>query len=151
MNDAVYRGDIADLDLAYESSKPADRGDFPEIPDGVYQVNVHEACFKRSKAGNLLFLIVFEVLDSNYAGRKIFKNYVLKPESLGFLKADLLTLGMVVKNLSELDQQVYDLLDTVAFVTLKRKTGSEFQNCYVNQLVSKRSDSLPRNSDAIPF
>lgn len=151
MNDAVYGEDIADLDQAYEESKPAERGEFPSIPDGIYKCNVHEAYFKKSKTGNLMFLIVFEILDEKFAGQKIFKNYVLKPESLGFLKADLLTLGMVVKNLSELDQKSYDLLDTVAIVTLKRKTGSEFQNCYVNQLISRRSDDVQRASDDIPF
>lgn len=52
----------------------AGSGDFPEIPDGKYEVSVNNMELGESKKGDPMLKIRFEILDGDFKGQKIFYN-----------------------------------------------------------------------------
>ena len=54
-----------------------DYGDFPEVPNGTYDVEVNKMEIGKSKAGNPMAVIWFKVLAGEYKGSLIFMYQVL--------------------------------------------------------------------------
>lgn len=71
-----------DLDALKDDVKAAEEnggGDFPEIPDGKYEVKVKNMELGQSKKGDPMIKIQFQILDGEYKGQLIFYNGVMQP------------------------------------------------------------------------
>jgi hypothetical protein len=76
---------------------------FEAIPDGKYVATIEKVEEKTSQAGNQMLNVTFAIADGEYAGRKIFDNYVLTPKSLWRLKQLLSSLGVDASGAVDLD------------------------------------------------
>ena len=73
-----------DTDALQDDIKDAansDFGDFPEIPDGDYEVSIAKMELKKSKKGDPMLSIRFEIEAGEFKGNLIFYNGVMQPES----------------------------------------------------------------------
>lgn len=70
--------------------------DFTPLPAGPYTVRVESCEVKTTKTQKAMFAICYVVTEGPYAGRKIWQNLVVSPESpkaMGFFFADMAKLG----------------------------------------------------------
>lgn len=65
-----------DVEKAKENSS-----DFPEIPEGDYEVVVEALTLGQSKKGDPMLKITFNILDGEFKGHKIFYNGVMQPNN----------------------------------------------------------------------
>lgn len=56
-------------------------GDFEDLPDGSYEVEVKSMELGQSKAGDPMLKITFIILDGEHEGRKIWYNGVMQPQN----------------------------------------------------------------------
>ncbi|MFW3363880.1 Protein of uncharacterised function (DUF669) [Aerococcus viridans] len=70
-----------DLDALQEAVDEAaeNGGDFPEIPNGDYEVEVAEMELKETKKGDPMMTIRFKILEGSYKNQLIFFNQVMNP------------------------------------------------------------------------
>lgn len=71
--------------------------DFAPLPAGPYEVEVESAEYKQTSTGKDMFMLTFKVVEGAHAGRKVWNNIVISPESptaLGIAFRDLATLGV---------------------------------------------------------
>jgi hypothetical protein len=143
-----------------------------QLPDpGTYQAVFREVDFFESKAGYAFLKLVFEVtFDDEWRGHRIEKIYQLEFDDeakaalkLGFLKKDLLTLGVdtqaddfsltMVRPGSPVWDGVLDVPVEVAVVDSKKvdeKTGRPFRNAYLNaRLGGPISQDVPNTVDPV--
>ncbi|WP_371069123.1 DUF669 domain-containing protein [Sediminibacillus sp. JSM 1682029] len=73
-----------DLEALEEDVKEVEEngfGDFPEIPDGQYEVEVEKMELKESKKGDPMLTIWFKILEGELEGQRIFYNKVMQPQN----------------------------------------------------------------------
>lgn len=81
-------GSSVNLDLSrVEISRKA-------IPEGTYAVVVNKAELTKSREGNNMIKMEFEVTEGPHKGAKLFENCSLQPQALFKLKSVMLALGM---------------------------------------------------------
>jgi hypothetical protein len=87
------------------------------LPDGTYIVEVETVELRetRGTARPMLCWTLRVLAPSVVAGRRLWRNQVLGPQNLGWLKKDLRLCGLEIAKLSELPQH----LDSLAGVTLQ--------------------------------
>lgn len=56
-------------------------GDFAELPEGTYEVEVVSMELGQSKASDPMLKITFEILDGEHEGNKIWYNGVMQPQN----------------------------------------------------------------------
>lgn len=144
----------SDVDLtAYDDEfESAETADHDEVPDGKYQVRIHGVRLDRSQKGDPMIKWDLVVIAGKQANRHIFKNSVITPAALPFVKGDLKTLGLNLAKFSELQQRLEELLDVTLEVT--KRTRGEYANVYFNkriQLAANAAPPPPRNMEGIPF
>ncbi|MFS4464709.1 DUF669 domain-containing protein [Staphylococcus haemolyticus] len=61
--------------------KDAKNNDYPEIPDGTYEVALEDMVLKTSKKGDPMLTITFVILEGEYADNKIWYNGVMQPNN----------------------------------------------------------------------
>ena len=66
-----------------EVEKNGGTGDYPEIPDGQYEVEVEVMELVESKKGDPMLKIWFKILEGDYTGQKIFYYKVMQPQNDG--------------------------------------------------------------------
>ena len=81
------------------------------------------------------------VIAGQHAGRHIFKNSVITPSSLPYVKGDLTTLGMELAKFSELGSRLQELLDVTLEVT--KRTRGEYTNVYFNKRIQIAGGAAP--------
>mgnify|MGYP001175480471 CR=1 FL=1 len=74
------------------------------------------------------------VIAGEHTGRHIFKNSVITPAALPFVKGDLKTLGLQLPKFSDLPNHLEEVLDKRLQVT--KKTKDEFANVYFNKILA---------------
>lgn len=85
-------GSSVNLDLSgVEASRKA-------IPEGTYAVVVNKAELTKSREGNNMIKMEFEVTEGPHKGAKLFENCSLQPQALFKLKSVMLALGMDIPN-----------------------------------------------------
>ena len=65
----------------------AEGGNYPEIPEGEYEVKVKKMELGQSKKGDPMLKVQFEILAGQYKGQRIFYNGVMQPgneNAIGF-------------------------------------------------------------------
>ncbi len=122
-----------------------------EVPDGKYQVRIDEVRLDRSQKGDPMIKWDLIVIAGAQAGRHIFKNSVITPAALPFVKGDLKTLGLELTRFSELNDRLGDLLDMTLEVT--KRTRGEYSNVYFNKRINIAGNGAAKQpaSDEIPF
>jgi len=121
-----------------------------EVPDGKYQVRIQGVRLDHSQKGDPMIKWDLVVIAGSQANRHIFKNSVITPAALPFVKGDLKTLGLNLAKFSELQQRLDELLDVTLEVT-KRMRG-DYANVYFNRRMKLAASAapLPPRGD-IPF
>lgn len=101
---------------------------FDPVPADTYLVKVNNAEETVSQAGNEMINVTFEIAEGEYAGRKIFDNFVLMEKTLWKLKQFLVAIGIDVSEAVDLD--VEDLIGTAceARVKIRQDKGYDPRN-----------------------
>jgi hypothetical protein len=89
------------------------------------------------------------VLSGQHVGRHIFKNSVITPKSLPFVKGDLKTLGLTPAKLSDLPHHLESLLDLKLEVT--KRTKGDYTNVYFNKRIEIGPNTDTSAEEKIPF
>jgi hypothetical protein len=124
-----------DVDLtAYDDDfTSAETRSGEEVPDGKYQARIDAVRLERSQKGDPMIRWDLIVLSGPHAGRHIFKNSVIAPAALPFVKGDLKTIGMVLIRFSDLAGRLEELLDVTLEVT--KRTRGDYTNVYFNRRI----------------
>jgi len=143
-----------DLTAYDDDFASADASAHDEVPDGKYQVRIHGVRLDRSQKGDPMIKWDLIVIAGSQANRHIFKNSVITPAALPFVKGDLKTLGINLAKFSELQQRLEELLDVTLEVT--KRTRGEYANVYFNKRIQLAASAgtpptPPRNAGDIPF
>ncbi len=124
--------DLSRFDDEYSGIKPEARG---PVPDGTYQVNVEKAELALSQSKNPMLKWQLRIIAPEFIGRIIYKHNMLSTsDNLKWLKTDLLTCGLELQKLSDLQQNLGSLLNCKLEIT--KKTKGEFENIYFNRLLT---------------
>lgn len=139
-----------DLSAFDDDFASAESPSLDEVPDGKYQVRIDGVRLDRSQKGDPMIKWDLIVIAGSQAGRHIFKNSVITPAALPFLKGDLKTLGLQLAKFSDLQQRLEELLDITLEVT--KRTRGEYTNVYFNKRIQIAAGAAPRASTSdIPF
>lgn len=82
------QAEFADFEVEqdFNDVKPMEGGEFPLVPPGEYLFDVENVGQKMSSNNNNMVVVTFTVAEGEFAGSKVWGNYVLVPQSLGRLK-----------------------------------------------------------------
>lgn len=139
-----------DLSVFDEEFSSAESPSLEEVPDGKYQVRIDAVRLDRSQKGDPMIKWDLIVIAGSLAGRHIFKNSVITPAALPFVKGDLKTLGLELAKLSDLQQRLEELLDITLEIT--KRTRGEYANVYFNKRIQLAAGTAPQASaDDTPF
>jgi len=138
---------LEDYDESYRNAQAVDSG---EVPDGTYLCAINSCYPAESTTGKDMFKWMFTVLGPTSVGRKIFRNDVLTPEKLPWLKADFSKLGLKdMERLSDFYDRGGEIIGKVVEVRVQTKVDGEnvYRNVFINKLVGEQSVT----DDDIPF
>lgn len=147
---------LSQFDDDFTNTTAPEKGAFPVIPDGKYQVRVEALDLKKSKQGNAYIAFELQILSGEFAGKKLFKNSVITAGSMPYLKQDLQTLGWTGK-LSELEDPSKRrvLLDVTLQVTVKSKgqdeQGRPNVNVYLDRQITVDASVAAASAEKSPF
>ncbi len=150
--DDSFAPDNSDVDLSEfdDDFSSAEAPSFDEVPDGKYQVRIDAARLDRSQKGDPMIKWDLIVIAGQHSGRHIFKNSVITPAALPFVKGDLKTLGLELAKFSDLAGRLQDLLDVTLEIT--KRTRGEYTNVYFNKRIQIAGDAASQPSgDEVPF
>ena len=80
-----------DLSAFDDDFSSAEAPSFDEVPDGKYKARIDEVRLDRSQKGDPMIKWDLIVIAGAQTGRHIFKNSVITPAALPFVKGDLKT------------------------------------------------------------
>lgn len=121
-----------------------------EVPDGKYQARIDAVRLDRSRKGDPMIKWDLIVIAGPQTNRHIFKNSVITPAALPFVKGDLKTLGLELAKFSDLGHRLDELLDVTLEVT--KRTRGEYTNVYFNRRFQvPHSDVPPPTPEGTPF
>jgi hypothetical protein len=113
--------DLSSLDADFEQARVAAR---PPVPDGTYEVAVERAELLRApRSGDPMLTWTLAILAPACRGRRLWRNLILTPQNLPWLKRDLKTCGLHLGKLSELPHHLDELHD-VRLRVVKRTRGA---------------------------
>ncbi|MDR7534529.1 MAG: DUF669 domain-containing protein [Armatimonadota bacterium] len=87
---------LQDEVLNLEVTEPASTGDFPPIPEGMYNARVRESAFEVSRRGAPMYALTLEIVDGEYRGRLQWHRRPVMASTAAFVKADLQALNVPV-------------------------------------------------------
>ena len=138
------RVDLSHLDSDFDETE-VENLDYETIPAGKYQTVVDKVELKYAESsGNPMLVWTLRIISSAYRDRFLWKNSVILPHTLGFLKKDLSLCGLGSIKLSELKDHLDDLLDLRLEITLKVK--NENSNIFFNRLLGTKEDNYKQTS-----
>ncbi|MEZ6100259.1 MAG: DUF669 domain-containing protein [Pirellulaceae bacterium] len=139
--------DLSDFDDDFSS---AESPSFDEVPDGKYQARIDSVRLDRSQKGDPMIKWDLIVIAGQHSGRHIFKNSVITPAALPFVKGDLKTVGLELAKFSDLAGRLDEVLDRTMEIT--KRTRGEYTNVYFNKRIqlAGAAASAPPAGD-VPF
>ena len=150
--DNSFAPDNSDVDLSAfdDDFSSAEAPSFDEVPDGKYQARIDSVRLDRSQKGDPMIKYDLIVMSGPQAGRHIFKNSVITPAALPFVKGELTTLGLELARFSDLGSRLGELLDATLEIT--KRTRGEYTNVYFNRRIQIAGEA-PRqpSEDDTPF
>ena len=151
-SDNRFATDTSDIDLSVfdDDFSSAESSDFDEVPDGKYQVRINTVRLDKSRKGDPMIKWDLIVISGNFTDRHLFKNSVITPAALPFVKGDLKTVGLTLTKFSELQGRLEELLDVTLDIT--KRTRGEYTNVYFNKRLQLATGAVSRGSnDDVPF
>jgi hypothetical protein len=146
--------DLADFDQEFDAAE-VDDGEYDEVPDGKYQVNVEKVELTRAKStGNPMLKWQLRILGPQHRGRMLWRNSVITQNTLKWLKTDLHTCGLELQRLSDLQSNLGRLLDVK--LEVNKRTSGDNTNIYFNKRIvtddgGQENGSQRLTTDDIPF
>lgn len=137
--------DFKDL---FKSEPEAEGKGFKTIPEGSYSAIIDSVSIDLTKTPHRIS-VTYVVLDSEFKGNKLFANYSLQGQGIGFLKKDLKALGLDYSNISK-PEDLCTLLNSkvgiacAIFVKPREYNGKIYNGVYLNGIAS----TLPANHPA---
>jgi hypothetical protein len=145
-NASIPPVDLTGFDDDFNAAQPQT---LEEVPDGKYQVRIEAVKLATSQKSNPMIKWDLIVLSGQHTGRHIFKNSVITPKSLPFVKGDLKTLGLTPAKLSDLPHHLESLLDLKLEVT--KRTKGDYTNVYFNKRIEIGPNTDTSAEEKIPF
>ncbi|GAF68352.1 unnamed protein product [marine sediment metagenome] len=156
---------LSQYDDEYEGLKPEEERSFEDPPDDKYQVMVDKVEIKWTKKGDKQMLCwQLKILVGPYKNSRLFKNTVIGPKSLFFIRQDLGRCGVKLTKFSDLRNHLAQLLDLYLEVEQKLSKDGEYTNIYINKHINigtntgdeAPSDTKPSSNefpeyDDVPF
>jgi hypothetical protein len=142
------------LDGEHNPSSVPDSG-FGRYPDGTYVARIDKLYVDKSKAGNLQCVWDLEIIQGDYAARKLMKfSGMDSAQKLDFLTRDFRTVGIDNFKWSDVHNQFDKVLDKLVQIELKSKAkdGNVYQSIYIQKIV--KPDDLMVSSalkEDVPF
>lgn len=118
---------------------PAAAG-FSLLDEGEYDAEISEAKLDMSKTPARLSIVYDIINHERFEGRKVFGNYNLAGEGIGYLKKDLDTLGLSYADVGS-EEDIAELfwdnlpMQVVIFVNQKEWQGKTYNNVYLNDVI----------------
>jgi hypothetical protein len=122
--------DLSAYDAEFDAAQAPE---MEEVPDGKYQVRINSVKLAQSQKGDPMIKWDLIVISGQFTDRHIFKNSVITPASLPFVKGDLKTLGLTLAKFSDLPNHLESLLDLKVEVT--KRTKGDYTNVYFNKVI----------------
>lgn len=134
-------GSSVNLDLSgVEVSRKA-------IPEGTYAVVVNKAELTKSREGNNMIKMEFEVTEGPHKGAKLFENCSLQPQALFKLKSVMLALGMNIPE-GSFDLDTNDLVGLNCEVEVGHETYEGKKRARILEYINaEESDEEEEDSD----
>ena len=109
--------------------------DFEPVPDGRYVVNVENAELTRAQiSGKPMLTWSLLILSGTHHGKPLWRNnLIVTPENIRWLKKDLLICGLDLKRISDLPDNIDQLINVQLEVA--KRTRGENENIYFNRRV----------------
>lgn len=139
--------EMRELENMWSNATVEDKAEYANLPDGKYQVVVDSCRFTRTKQTELpMFSWDMIVATGQYKDRHVFHNRVLRDaDSIQWARQEFHNLGLDANSISELTDNLGQILDCVIEITLKTKkgnTGEDYQNCYINKMVNSLGQEI---------
>lgn len=134
-------GSSVNLDLSgVEVSRKA-------IPEGTYAVVVNKAELTKSREGNNMIKMEFEVTEGPHKGAKLFENCSLQPQALFKLKSVMLALGMNIPD-GSFDLDTNDLVGLNCEVEVGHETYEGKKRARILEYINaEEADEEEEDSD----
>jgi hypothetical protein len=129
-----------DFKSLFQETAPAEGGGFALIDKGTYEAELTEAKLDLEREPAQI-TFVYQITQEPYVGRKLFSNYNLSGQGIGYLKKDLDTLGLnyaEVGSPEDIVSLVWDALpfNVEIFVNQKEAgNGKTYNNTYLNAII----------------
>jgi len=138
MTDQAPVAQPGDIDLSYLDDDFAQaevkEHDFTPVPDGKFQVNVDKVeLTKAQTSGNPMLKWTLRILGPTNRDRFLWKNSVMIPETMEYVKKDLWMCGLPITKLSDLNGRLEDLLDVK--LEIQKKTKGENESIFFNKRI----------------
>ena len=126
--------DLSQFDGGFRNEQVDTRADFDSVPDGKYQVNVEKVELTETHtSGNPMLKWTLRIIAPQQVNRLLWRNSVITPKTLKFLKTDLHVCGLDLERLSDLPNHLGRLLDVKLEVT--KRTKGDNENIYFNRRI----------------
>jgi hypothetical protein len=143
------------------SKKKADSGQIGDIfEDGRYKMGVVDAQATEAKSGNFMVVFTCAFLDGEYIGKnkKIFRTITpdKAEDNLARIILDINTLGFEIEDFEQIESALEEIRAArpVVRVTLKTRSGSDYQDGYIEKLltgeVAANTEDQPESGEAVP-
>jgi hypothetical protein len=120
-----------DLSLLDEAFAAAPAPSARSIPDGRYQVRIERVELTTAQSGRPILKWRLRVRAPSCVGSLLWKNHVVAPDKLGWLKHDLRLCGLELDRLSDLPDSLERLIDVELEVS--KRTRGRWENVYFNR------------------
>jgi hypothetical protein len=126
----------------FHETAPAEGGGFKLIEQGEYEAELTEAKLDLEREPAQISL-VYQITQEPYVGRKLFSNYNLSGQGIGYLKKDLDLMGLNYADVGSPEDIVtllWDNLPMQAIIFVNQKAASNgkvYNNTYLNEVVDR--------------
>lgn len=124
------------------------RSQYPEIPDGRYDVRIEDVeIYKSPSSGNPVLKYTLRILGPTHADRMMWKRRGITEKTVEYVMEELETCGLELERFSDLKHHIHDLIGVELAVT--RKTRGSDVNIYFNSLAD--GSEKEADDDDLPF
>jgi hypothetical protein len=142
--------DLSRFDSLYRMSAPAEAASISyNVPDGRYEVVIAQATLTRSqRSGNPMIRYVLRITGSTFRDRILRKHAAVTENTIRFVRKELETCGLTLKNFSDLNHRIGELEGVE--LEIVKVTKGEDSNIYFNRLISGQAQPAV-TADDLPF
>lgn len=132
--------DVSDLNGPYMEAS-----DSSNPPFDTYDAEIIEVGFKYTQKGDRQFVVIYDIMEGDYMGRKIFLNYALKPSMMWKLKRDVKLMGL--KQFENVEALRYHRSEFIGLQHTVRTFGREYEGKTYGEFEIVKVIRGPQNAD----